>query len=136
MSSMKRYLLAFAIILPATMTFASTSAWTVGHLRSSTSPYSPNASATFNPAGQSVTIFRNGPGEYVITFAGLGPLTAGGNVQISAANTAPTTTNFDRNCTVRSFVKSGKDVVIRIRCYNTMTGAPADTDYSLLFTTK
>ncbi len=119
----------FAFLFMATIAFGSTSAWTVGNNKSAPGPYNPNASTTFNPANQPVTITRPTPGRYQIVFSGLAALTKGGNVQVTPVNT------LNHHCSVTSFVKSGADVVIRIACYNN-AGQASDAQYSLLFTTQ
>jgi len=124
----KRYifvvLLLAAVAIPA---FGATSAWAVG-----TDPFAtndtPSNANSFNPAGD-IKITRIAKGTYQIRFEKLGPLSAGGNVQVTPVNTISTF------CSVTSFVKTGKDILVSIRCYD-LKGALVDARYSVLFTTK
>lgn len=123
----KRYIFVVFLLAAAVPAFGATSAWAVG-AHPVTPSYSPGNNNSFNPAG-AVQITRVVKGTYQIRFEKLGQIAEGGNVQVTPVNTIHTF------CSVTSFVETGKDILVSIRCYD-LKGALVDARYSVLFTTK
>ena len=94
----------------------------------STQSYTPSGSYSFNYSG-SINIKRNGTGKYIVTFAGFGSNSRGGNVQVTAYGSSRNTCNvvsWNHN-------SNGADFLINISCY-TLNGQPADMMYTVLVT--
>jgi hypothetical protein len=89
--------------------------------------YDPADSCTYarNSSGGSISIARESPGRYSVTFAGLGRDEAGGHAQVSAYGTNP------RHCQVVRWDLTA-DVTVQVVCFDS-AGVEADAPFDLLF---
>ncbi|MFK7895354.1 MAG: hypothetical protein AB8G23_05940 [Myxococcota bacterium] len=89
------------------------------------SNYIPQPQESWNPGGGVITASRSSTGVYSISFAGLQSVGfGGGNVQVSARSTFPTT------CQVASWGSN----LANVRCFSLVSGAPRDSAYAIMFT--
>ena len=92
--------------------------------------YSPAAAGSWNPAGTSKVV-RNGVGQYLVTFNGLGaelPSTAGGHVQVNAVGTG------GAHCQIAAWGGT-PNMAVRVGCF-TPGGARVDSKFTVCFTVK
>jgi hypothetical protein len=92
---------------------------------SSSLSYTPDATYTYNPGGP-VTVVRNSPGNYSVTFTGVNATQiAGGDVRATAYATTI-------RCKVASWGSGGNtDMIANVVCFD-LTGTPADAIYQVL----
>ncbi len=92
---------------------------------STASSYTPVSTYTYNPGGP-VSITRNGPGNYNVTFTGIDTAEiSGGDVRATAYGTT-------NRCKVFSWGSGGgSDIVANVGCYN-ISGTPSDSVYEVL----
>jgi hypothetical protein len=84
--------------------------------------YTPATSYQWNPTGSYSTVARAGTGNYNVTLTGMTP--SGGSVEVTAYGTG------SEHCKVGSWVKSGSNTIVNVRCFST-AGAAADSRYTL-----
>jgi hypothetical protein len=90
--------------------------------QASAASYYPSASYSWNSTGGTNSITRTATGAYTVRLPGLAA--TGGTVEVTAYGTS------SQHCKVASWVASGADQLVYVRCFNT-TGGAADTQYAL-----
>jgi hypothetical protein len=89
-------------------------------------PYTPNGGYSYNSAGGSVSVVRNAPGQYVVTFDGLVKLTGHTeNVQVSPFGGYPIT------CKVVDWFNYGSGLRVRVECRK-LGGGFADSRFNVM----
>ena len=89
--------------------------------------YTPSTIYSYNSSGGAITATRSDTGSYNMTFEGLGGNSQSGrHVQVTSYGKGNT------QCKVLNWDSSGADFSVNVRCYDGVTGKPADSMYTIL----
>jgi hypothetical protein len=88
--------------------------------------YVPNPLYAAQSVGTGIRISRTAVGAYQVRFLGFHAGAApGGTVQVTAYNTSD-------HCNTASWIASGNDLLVNVRCWRTGSQTPVDRSYTVM----
>jgi len=88
--------------------------------------YVPNPLYAAQSVGTGIRISRTAVGAYQVRFLGFHAGAApGGTVQVTAYNTSD-------HCNTASWIASGNDLLVNVRCWRTRDQTPVDRSYTVM----